>query len=315
VSAAGVAPLPDRVVALQSFPQPTTIQQLQAFLGLFNFYRRFVPAAAAIVRPLTDALRSGRKGSAPVVWTPPLLQAFSAAKAALAAATLLDHPALGADISVVTNASSTHVGAVLQQRRSGGAWRPLGFFSRKLNTAESHYSAFDRELLAVYSSLLHFRHMLEGRRFTVFTDHKQLVGALTPVSEAEIGQAAAAAVSHCGADRRHKAHCQAHQCGGRHVVKAAAASVMQCSSGASRGGLRWVFRGPRKRGRRRGREFCGQCSSSILRRSGERQPTGPDQCCNHQGISGRRSSGAALSTGHRSSGAMLNGTFGHQSDS
>jgi Reverse transcriptase (RNA-dependent DNA polymerase) len=114
VSAAGVAPLPGRVVALQSFPQPTTVQQLQAFLGLFNFYRRFVPAAAAIVRLLTDALRGGRKGSAPVEWSPPMLQAFSAAKAALAAATLLDHPALGDDISVVTDASSTHVGAVLQ---------------------------------------------------------------------------------------------------------------------------------------------------------------------------------------------------------
>jgi RNase H-like domain found in reverse transcriptase/Reverse transcriptase (RNA-dependent DNA polymerase)/Integrase zinc binding domain len=183
VSAAGVAPLPDRVVALQAFPQPVTIQQLQAFLGLFNFYCRFVPAAAAVVCPLTDALRGGRKGSAVVEWTPPMLQAFAAAKAALAAATLLDHPALGADILVVTDASSTHVGAVLQQRRSGSAWRPLGFFSRKLSTAESHYSAFDRELLAVYSSLLHFRHMLEGRRFTVFTDHKPLVGALTRVSE------------------------------------------------------------------------------------------------------------------------------------
>jgi RNase H-like domain found in reverse transcriptase/Reverse transcriptase (RNA-dependent DNA polymerase) len=128
VSAAGVAPLPGRVAALQSFPQPTTVQQLQAFLGLFNFYRHFVPAAAAIVRPLTDALRGGRKGSAPVGWSPPMLQAFAAAKAALAAATLLDHPALGADISVVTDASSTHVGAVLQQRRSSGTWRPLGFF-------------------------------------------------------------------------------------------------------------------------------------------------------------------------------------------
>jgi RNase H-like domain found in reverse transcriptase len=75
------------------------------------------------------------------------------------------------------------VGAVLQQRRSGGAWRPLGFLSRKLSTAESHYSTFDRELLAVYSSLLHFRHLLKGRQFTVFTDHKPLVGALTRVSE------------------------------------------------------------------------------------------------------------------------------------
>jgi RNase H-like domain found in reverse transcriptase len=57
------------------------------------------------------------------------------------------------------------------------------FFQEQLSTTESHYSAFDRELLAVYSSLLQFRHMLEGKRFTVFMDHNLLVGALTHISE------------------------------------------------------------------------------------------------------------------------------------
>jgi Reverse transcriptase (RNA-dependent DNA polymerase) len=59
VSAAGAAPLPDRVVAIRTFLQTQTVEQLQAFLGLLNFYRRFVPAAAQILRPLTDALGSG----------------------------------------------------------------------------------------------------------------------------------------------------------------------------------------------------------------------------------------------------------------
>jgi Reverse transcriptase (RNA-dependent DNA polymerase) len=89
VSAASIG----RVVALQSFPHPTKVEQLQASFGLFNFYCHFVPTAAAIVCLLTDALRSSLKGLGAVLWLSPMLQAFSVVKAAIAAATLLDHPA------------------------------------------------------------------------------------------------------------------------------------------------------------------------------------------------------------------------------
>jgi RNase H-like domain found in reverse transcriptase len=82
--------------------------------------------------------------------------AFEAARGAVSAATLLAHPSPAAELVLVTDASGSHVGAVLQQRCAGQAWRPLGFFSQKLSPAESCYSAFDRELLAVYSSILHF---------------------------------------------------------------------------------------------------------------------------------------------------------------
>jgi hypothetical protein len=110
-------------------------------------------------------------------------QAFSAAREALANTALLDHPAAEAQLALVTDASGTHAGTVLQQRRQGQPWRPLVFFSQKLSAAESRYSPFDRELLAVYSGILHFRHLLEGRSFTIFTDYLPLLGALTRVSE------------------------------------------------------------------------------------------------------------------------------------
>jgi hypothetical protein len=86
-------------------------------------------------------------------------------------------------MALVTDTSGTHVGAVLQQRVSRQPWRPLGFFSQKLSPAETPYSAFDRELLAVYSSILHFCHLVEGRHFEIFSDHKPLAGALTRVSD------------------------------------------------------------------------------------------------------------------------------------
>ncbi len=72
----------------------------------------------------------------------------------------------------------------MQQRRPGGAaWEPLGIFSRKLKPAQVKYSAFDRELLACYLGIRHFRYMLEGRHFTIFTDHKPLTFALKRSSD------------------------------------------------------------------------------------------------------------------------------------
>jgi hypothetical protein len=104
--------------------------------------------------------------------------AFQATRGTLSSSAVLAHPAAGAELSLVTYASATHVGAVIQQRHRGQAWRPLGFFSAQLNKAEANHSAFDRERLAVVVAIRHFRYMLEGRKFVIFTDHKPLVDAL-----------------------------------------------------------------------------------------------------------------------------------------
>lgn len=96
---------------------------------------------------------------------------------------MLAHPIEGAnsqttDVSLITDASNIAVGAVLHQLNNK-AWGPLGFYSKKLSSAEIKYTAFDRELLAVYQAIKHFRFFLEGRDFTVYTNHKPLVHALS----------------------------------------------------------------------------------------------------------------------------------------
>jgi hypothetical protein len=106
VSAAGIAPLPSHMEAIRSFPRPTTVKELQAFLGLFNFYRRFMPHAVAIVRPLTDALQGGQVGTAKVAWSAAMDSAFSKARTALADAAILDHPAAAAELSLVMDAKN-----------------------------------------------------------------------------------------------------------------------------------------------------------------------------------------------------------------
>ena len=89
------------------------------------------------------------------------------------------HPSPFASTAITVDASGIAVGGELSQRGSDASWRPLAFYSHALSKAEQKYSAFDRELLAVFLAIKHFRHYLEGRKFTVFTDHRPLTHALT----------------------------------------------------------------------------------------------------------------------------------------
>jgi hypothetical protein len=92
IQASGITPLPDRVVAIKSHPEPQNVLQMMNFLGTINFYRRFVPAAARTLKPLTDALKGASSKRAAVTWTTEMMGAFQAAKEALATATILAHP-------------------------------------------------------------------------------------------------------------------------------------------------------------------------------------------------------------------------------
>ena len=103
-------------------------------------------------------------------------------KAALARATLLYHPDPNAPTSITVDASDFAIGAQLEKLQQG-RWVPIAFFSRKLSTAEKNYSAFDRELLAAYQAIRHFRHYVEGIPFTLFTDHKPLTFALPSITD------------------------------------------------------------------------------------------------------------------------------------
>ena len=179
ISASGIQPLPEKVTAIREFPEPSSYRQLRRFAGLVNFYRRFIPSCAEVMRPLTDLLRGGKRK---FEFPDAAKSAFASMKEAIANIALLTHPDPSAPLSLVTDASDEAVGAVLQQKVKGN-WNPLAFFSKRLQPAESRYSTFGRELLAIYLSVRHFRHALEGRAFTVFTDHKPLVYALKSSSD------------------------------------------------------------------------------------------------------------------------------------
>ena len=93
-------------------------------------------------------------------------------------AAMLANPDGTAPIALVTDVWTTAMGAILQQRKQD-VWKNLAFFSKKMNTANQKYSAYDRELLAIYEAEKHFRHMLEARHFVILTDHNPLTYAFS----------------------------------------------------------------------------------------------------------------------------------------
>lgn len=175
----GLFPLRDKIEAVQNFPKPTSKRQLRRFLGLVGFYRTFHKGIAPILQPLY-ALLAGK--SKDIVWSSDAEAAFAATKSTIADSTMLHFHRADAPLSVQTDASDRAIGAVLQQFVNN-AWQPLAFFSRALEPAQQKYSTFDRELLAVVKAIKYFQYMLEGRAFTVFTDHRPLTTAMDAKTE------------------------------------------------------------------------------------------------------------------------------------
>ena len=182
VDSTGIHPLEEKVQVIRDFPLPTTQRKLREFLGLVNFYHRFVPNCAGILQPLNALLSGPKDRSKTLVWTDTASSAFEKIKDTLANTTLLSHPKPGALTCIMTDASDTAVGAVLQQYINN-QWKPISYFSKKLQSAETRYSTFDRELLAIYLAIKHFRHFVEGRSFHVSTDHKPLTYTLATRSD------------------------------------------------------------------------------------------------------------------------------------
>ena len=185
VCAEGISPLPSAVDAIVNFNKPEKQRALRRYLGMVNYYHRFIPHCAAKLTPLNNLLTSANEGHTrlspksnfDLKWNKEE-SAFSESKQILANATLLVHPDSTAQLNITCDASDVAVGGVLQQFLNG-MWQPLSFFSKKLNPAETRYSAFDRELLAVYATIKHFRHNLEGQNFFVNTDHKPIIAEFT----------------------------------------------------------------------------------------------------------------------------------------
>ncbi|GFX22285.1 hypothetical protein TNCV_2951261 [Trichonephila clavipes] len=142
----GIKPLPDKVQAVLDYKQPETVGSLRKFLGLLNFYRRFLPKAAEQQYLLSEFLKGSKdkKDSKPLNWSSEAITAFQRCKQALADAALLAHPSPSAPLALHVDASDYAIGGALHQVVDSEL-QPLAFFSRKLTSSEKSYSAYDRK--------------------------------------------------------------------------------------------------------------------------------------------------------------------------
>lgn len=163
-------PDPNKVAAVRDAPAPTNLVELQSFLGLANYYRKFVNGFAAIAAPLNQLT----KKDVPYVWSDAQQTAFDELKIALISAPCLHGPNFRLPFILQTDASGVGLGAVLVQSVNN-IEHPLAFISRQLNTAERNYSASETECLAVVWAVNQFEHFLIDAPFTIVTDHIALV--------------------------------------------------------------------------------------------------------------------------------------------
>ncbi|GFS98765.1 retrovirus-related Pol polyprotein from transposon opus [Trichonephila clavipes] len=183
ITAEGSRPLPEKVQVILSYKLPETIHDLRTFLAMINFYRRYLKDAAKTQAPLHELLKGAKKKDRRKVhWTDDTRRSFEKCKTDLAEAALLSFPRSGLPLSLCTDALDFAVGAVLQQLENE-SWKPIAFYSKKLNETQTRYSTYDRELLGIYLSVKHFKHLLEGNDFVIYTDHKPLTFAFKQKNE------------------------------------------------------------------------------------------------------------------------------------
>ena len=94
----------------------------------------------------------------------------------------LAHPNPAAPLALTVDASKFAIGGSIEQFVDN-RWEPLGFFSARLQNNQRQWPPFDRELLAAFKSIRHFRYLIEGRHFTLYTDHQSLIPALSKKTE------------------------------------------------------------------------------------------------------------------------------------
>ena len=172
IGADGLRVAPDKVGAVQQWPQPKNVSDVRSFLGLANFYRRFVKDYSRIALPLTQLTREVTGGG--FTWGTEQQAAFDALKVALCAPPVLLVPDHSKPFVLNCDACKYAIGATLQQDHGNGL-QPVAFFSAKMSDAERNYNVREQEFMALFRACQHWRHYLHGTQpFTLLSDHDSL---------------------------------------------------------------------------------------------------------------------------------------------
>jgi RNase H-like domain found in reverse transcriptase len=150
-------------------PAPTNLTEVQSVMGLFQYYKDFVPDFAKIAAPLYEVMKKGA-----FKWEKPQQEAFEILKEKMMTAPVLAHPDYTKPFSLTTDTSYRGLGFILSQVGEDGKEHPIKYGGRKLKPAEANYTITEIECLAVVWGIRKNKQFLEQNRFTLTTDHKAL---------------------------------------------------------------------------------------------------------------------------------------------
>lgn len=171
----GIKPTDEKIKAIQKIDLPKVVKDLRRFIASINFYRRCLPNAVEPQGILQKLIIGNKKNDkTPITWNESTILAFEKCKFEMKNAALLAHPCTSAKLCLFVDASNFRVGASLNQLKNDN-YEPLGYYSKRMTDTQKKYSAYDRELLAIYQAIKHFRTSIEGRDFIIYTDHKPLL--------------------------------------------------------------------------------------------------------------------------------------------
>ena len=188
INAERVSPIETKVEVIINLLEPNKVSELKAFLGMLNHYHRHLLNLSTILELLHGSLRKGAKWK----WQDRQKQIFKNTKMMLCSSKLLVHYEPSKDLVVSCATSPYGIRAVISHTMPDGSERSIAYASKAVSTAERNYAQIKKERLAVVFALRKFHQYLYGHRFTIFTDHKLLLGlivenkAVPPLAAARI---------------------------------------------------------------------------------------------------------------------------------
>ena len=175
VSAQGIQPDPANTDKVRNFPIPKTVKQVQQFLGLVGYYRKFIQNFARIAAPLNHLIKKENEFR----WTDEQQQAFESLRERLLHPPILRYPILDQPFLLMTDASGFALGAILGQKHGDEKDHVIAYASRSQKKHERNYSTTEKEALAIVFAVKQFRHYLYGQKIILYTDHQPLVWLMT----------------------------------------------------------------------------------------------------------------------------------------
>lgn len=176
ISKDGLKKSPKKIAAVINAQTPKNTDDIRQFIGLVNYYHRFIPNSTKILHPLNKLLRKNKK----FIWSPECNKAFNKIKEILSSEQVLIPYQRNLPLTLATDASPVGISAILSHKLPEGIERPIAFASRSLSKSEANYSQLDKEALAVFWGAKKFYHYIAGRPFTFIVDNKPVQHIFNP---------------------------------------------------------------------------------------------------------------------------------------